>query len=295
MAAAHARIGAVLVALAIAVAAWLAGDGGGARAAVGQTTGPLVATDPANAAVLVAQDLEPGDARAGEVTVTNAGDSSGAFALSAGDLVDAGASLSGVLELSVQDVTAGRAVYSGSLGGLGSVALGTLAQGETRRYRFTVSFPGGRPDAEDNAYQGASTSVTFVWDAAGSASTGVASTGTDAPVAAAGSRRTPRMVLSGARRQRGAHGRVTTWVRCEATCRIVVSGTTSFGSRKASLRTLRRSLIVPGRMTVQVTLPRAARVALSRGRRVTVRLRVRTTISGRVVLARRTIVVQRPR
>jgi hypothetical protein len=295
MAAAHARIGAGLVALAIAVAAWLAGDGGGARAAVGQATGPLVAADPANAAVLVAKDLEPGDARAGEVTVTNAGDSSGAFALSAGDLVDAGAPLSGVLELSVQDVTAGRAVYSGSLGGLGSVALGTLAQGETHRYRFTVSFPGGRPDAEDNAYQGASTSVTFVWDAAGSASTGVASTGADAPVAAAGSRRTPRMVLGGARRQRGAHGRVTTWLRCEATCRIVVSGTASFGSRKASLRTLRRSLIVPGRTTVQVTLPRAARVALSRGRRVTVRLRVKTTIAGRVVLARRTIVVQRPR
>ena len=302
MALAHARIGAVVVAIAIAVAAWLAGDGGGARAAVGQATGPLVATDPANAALLVARNLEPGDTRAGEVTVTNVGDSSGAFALSAGDLVDAGAPLSGVLALTVDDLTAAQAVYAGPLSGLGSVALGTLAQGEAHRYRFTVSYPDGRPETEDNAYQGASTTVTFVWNASGAGTAGSspsesasAPTGSDAPVTAAGSGRTLRVALGGARRPRGAHGRVATWVRCDATCRIVLSGTASFGSRKLRLRTVRRSLSVPGRVKLQVELPRAARAAVSRGRRVTVRLRVQATMAGRTAVARRTVVVQRRR
>jgi hypothetical protein len=302
MVAAHARIVAVVVALGVAVAAWLAGDGGGARAAIGQATGPLVATDPGDAAVLVAHDLEPGDTRAGEVTVTNAGDASGAFNLSAGGLVDAGAPLSGVLELAVDDLTAGRAVYSGPLGALGSVALGTLAQGEARRYRFTVSFPGGRPQAEDDAYQGASTAVTFVWDATGTGTTasppGSASApvaGADAPVTAAGSVRVPRVSIAGARRQSGARGRVTAWVRCEATCRIALGGTASSGSRKLSLGIARRNLSLPGRVRMSIKLPRAARVAVSRGRRVTLRLRAKATMAGRVAITRRTVVVQRRR
>jgi hypothetical protein len=299
--AARARIALVAVALAVAVAAWLAGDGGRARAAIGEATGPLVATNPDGAAVLVAQNLEPGDARAGEVTVTNVGDSAGDFALSASGLVDAGAPLSGVLELGVVDLTAGRAIYSGTVRGLGSVALGTLTQGEAHRYRFTVSFPSGRPDAEDNAYQGASTAVTFVWSATGGAtapsdeSATAPTAGAEAPVTAAGSVRLPRLSLSGARRQRGARGRVTAWVRCEATCRVSLGGTASFGSRTLRLRTVRRSLSVPGRVRVAVKLPRAARTAVSRGRRVTVRLRAQATMSGRVVVTRRTVIVQRPR
>jgi hypothetical protein len=57
------RIAAALAALGLAAAAWLAGDGAGARAAVGQATGPLVATAPGDAALLVARNLAPGDAR----------------------------------------------------------------------------------------------------------------------------------------------------------------------------------------------------------------------------------------
>jgi hypothetical protein len=295
------RIAAALAALGLAAAAWLAGDGAGARAAVGQATGPLVATVPGDAALLVAHNLAPGDARSGEVTVTNAGDASGGFALSASDLTDAGAPLSGLLELAVDDVTAGRGVYSGPLSGLGTVALGMLAQGEAHRYRFTVRFPGGRPDSVDNAYQGASTSVTFVWSATAAATSGSGSVptgtpaGSAAPVTAAGTGRTPRSAIGAAYRQTGAHGRVTTWVSCEATCRIVLGGTAAFDGRKLRLRTVRRSLRGSGRVTMRVKLPRAARQAVSRGRQVTVRLRAKATMGSRVVVTRRTILVARPR
>jgi hypothetical protein len=295
------RIAAALVAVGLAAAAWLAGDGAGARAAVGQATGPLVATAPGDAALLVAQNLAPGDARSGEVTVTNAGDASGGFALSASDLTDAGAPLSGVLELAVDDVTAGRGVYSGPLSGLGSVALGVLAQGEAHRFRFTVRFPGGRPGSVDNAYQGASTAVTFVWSTTavatpGSGEPSAATPGSAAaPVTAAGTGRIPRSAIGAAYHQTGAHGRVTTWVSCEATCRIALGGTAAFDERKLRLRTVRGSLRASGRVYMRVKLPRAAHQAVSRGRQVTVRLRAKATIGSRIVVTRRTILVARPR
>jgi hypothetical protein len=302
MPAVHARIAAVVVALGVAAMAWLVGDGGGARAAIGQATGPLVATAPSDSAVLVARNLVPGAAKSGEVTVTNVGDASGGFALSAGDLADAGAPLSGVLDLAVDDLTAGRGVYSGPLNGLGSVPLGTLAQGEAHRYRFTVSFPGGRSDSEDDPYQGASTSVTFVWGATATATAGSPpqpsgdpNAGAAAPVTAAGTGKVPHSSIGAALRQTGAHGRVTTWVRCDAACRIQLTGTAAWGKHKVRLRMVQGRLRSNGRVQMRVRLPPAARQAVARGERVTVRLRATVTMGSRVVVSRRTIVVRRHR
>jgi hypothetical protein len=296
MAALRARIVVVIAALGVAATAWLAGDGGGARAAIGQATGPLVATVPGDSAVLVARDLVPGGAQAGEVTVTNVGDAAGGFSLSASDLADAGAPLSGVLDLAVDDLTAARVVYSGPLNGLSSVALGTLAQGEAHRYRFTVRYPGGRSDALDNPYQGASSQVTFVWSAtaiptSGSGSQPVApAESAAAPVTAAGTGRTPHSAIGAALRQTGAHGRVTTWVSCGAACRIELSGTASYTVR---LRKVRGRLDAAGRLNMRVKLPRLVRDAVARGQRVTVRLRAKATIGTHVVVTRRTIIVAR--
>jgi hypothetical protein len=295
----HGRIVVALVAVAIAATAWLAGDGGGARAAIGEATGPLVATVPGDSAILVARDLAPGGAQVGEVTVTNVGDAAGGFSLSASSLADAGAPLSGVLELAVDDLTAARGVYAGPLNGLGSVALGTLAQGEAHRYRFTVSYPGGRPDTLDNAYQGSSTQVTFVWSATAIATSGSGSepggTGetSAAPVTAAGTGRTPHSAIGAPAHQTGAHGRLTTWVSCGAPCRIEVTGTASFGSHHVRLRKVRGRLAAAGRLSLRVKLPRAVRAAVARGQRVTVRLRAKATIGTRAVVSRRTIVVKR--
>jgi hypothetical protein len=295
----HGRIAIALAAVALAATAWLAGDGGGARAAIGQATGPLVATVPGDSAILVARDLAPGASQAGEVTVTNVGDAAGGFSLSASGLADAGAPLSGVLELSVDDLTADRGLYSGPLNGLGSVALGTLAQGEAHRYRFTVSYPGGRPDALDNALQGASTEMTFVWSASATTTSGsgqapsAPGSSAAAPVTAAGDGPVAHSAIGAALHQRGAHGRVTSWVSCAAACRIELSGTASFGSRKMRLHRVRARLHAAGRAYLRVKLPSEARAAVARGQRVTVRLRAKVSIGTRVAVTRRTIVVSR--
>ena len=65
--------------------------------------------------------------------------------------------------------------------------------------------------------------------------------------------------------------------------------------RKLRLRTVRGSVRGSGRVYMRVKLPRAAHQAVNRGRQVTVRLRAKATIGGRIVVTRRTILVARPR
>jgi hypothetical protein len=100
------------------------------------------------------------------VTVANAGDTSGALTLSQADRVDSptpAGPLSAVLDVTVVDLTAGRTVFAGKLAALLDVALGDFAQGDSHRYRFVVTFPSG--GALDNQFQGASTTVSYVWSA----------------------------------------------------------------------------------------------------------------------------------
>jgi hypothetical protein len=306
---ARARIATVLVGLGLVAAAWLAGDGGSARAALGQATGPLVATAP-GAAILVAEGLAPGDARTGEVTVTNVGDAAGAFVLSAVNLVDSVAPLSEVLALAVDDVTPGRAsapVFAGRLDALSGAALGTLQQGEARRYRLTVSFPSGRPDALDNAYQGASTAVTFVWAASrGEASPTVVGPSEAAPpetrtpgISVGGAQARPGRAggatLTAAARQRGASGIVMARVACRAGCQWSLSGTASHGAARVRLRTVSMTFAKARALRVRLRLPSASRAALAARRRLTVRLRLRASVGGRAIVVRRTVLIMRGR
>jgi hypothetical protein len=295
MVVARPRLVAALVALGLVVAAWLAGDGGGARAALGDATGPLIAVAPGNAAVLVAEGLRPGDARAGEVTVTNAGDASGAFAVSASDVVDTSARLSGVLDLAVRDVTPGRAVtpvYTGVVADLRTVELGTLAQGETRRYRFTVSFPSGRPEAIDNLYQGASTAVTFVWSTP--AQGGTPTAGSPGIAVSPTISRPALATLTAGARQSGKGGVVIATATCRAACRISLGGTASSRGVTLPLRAVRRTLPRAGRVRMRLALPARSRAALAAGRTVTVRLRFRTKVGKYVVEARRAVRLTAP-
>src|SRR4029078_5259468 len=93
----------------------------------------------------------PGETKTGEVTIRNAGDTAGAVTLSTARASDAGAPagrpLSGLLDLSVLDVsdTTPVTVFSGKLGALSRVALGTFAPGAAHRYRFALTYPGKRP------------------------------------------------------------------------------------------------------------------------------------------------------
>jgi hypothetical protein len=295
MAAAFSRIAVVAVAVGLFAAAALVGDHGAARAAVGQPTGPLIATDRPDAAVLVAQGMKPGESRAGEVTVTNVGDTAGAFALGATGLSLSSPRLSDVLNLIVQDVTPGRPasqLYNGSLQGLSGVAMGTLQQGDARRYRFTVNVFSGA----GNAYQGATATTTFVWSATGSAApppAALPAPPAPTPKPPVKPAVAPRATLSAAARQSGKSGSVGAWVTCETRCGALLTGSATDGSKKLTMRAVRANLSGPVRVRMRITLPKHARAAMADGRAVAVNLRLKATMGTYVAVARRTISVGR--
>jgi hypothetical protein len=56
-------------------------------------------------------------------------------------------------------------IYSGALGSMGTLTLGTFATGATHQYKFSVTFPDGGSNGADNAYGGATTTVSYLWTA----------------------------------------------------------------------------------------------------------------------------------
>jgi hypothetical protein len=303
MAAARSRLAISLAALGVSFAACLGGDHGAARAAVGDPTGPLIGSSLPGAAILTTQDLAPGRTRVGEITVTNVGDESGDFTLGAAGLADVGAPLSGQLELAVEDVTPGRTpatVYAGKLDGLSTVGLGSIAQGEAHRYRFTVGLPAG----VDDTYQGATSDVTFLWTATGAdiptppsggggtvTTTPAPATTAEAPPVAkvAGKVVRPSASLAARSRQKAGHGSVAATVTCQAACRVMLSATTTVAHRRLALKPARSTLRNAGRVRMRVALPGTARQAVAARRPVTVRLTMKATVGGRVVTVRRTV------
>lgn len=289
---------AVAVALAVAVgsALPLQGRDGSARAEVGSATGPLVATD-GNGAVLVAEGLRPGDSRAGEVTVANAGDTSGALTLSQSDRFDSptpAGPLSTVLDLTVVDLTAGRTVFAGSLAALHDIALGDFAQGDSHRYRFVVTFRSGGAPVLDNQSQAASTTVSYVWSAGpvAPAPQPTAAPPASAPPSTLGttvSRPAPTARLIASARQRGRGGRVQVQLVCPAACRAWFTATARAAGATARMRGVSRTLRRPGRVTVRLALPLRERATVSAGRTATVRLSVRVSIDGRNLVLRKTV------
>jgi spore coat-associated protein N len=124
------------------------------------------------AAILTASNMKPGGSSTGTVDIKNTGSVSGAFTLSQASLTNTPASpaLSAKLNVSVQDLgdpscssscPAPATVYTGTLAGMGTIALGTFAANEQHRYQFTVSFPDGGSGGADNGYQGSQTSVEY--------------------------------------------------------------------------------------------------------------------------------------
>jgi hypothetical protein len=315
MPAARTRLVIALVAVGVAVTACLAGSHGAARAAVGNPTGPLIGSSLPGAAILTTQDLAPGRARVGEITVTNVGDESGDFSLGATGLADVGGPLSGQLDLYVEDVTSGASpstVYSGKLSGLSGVGLGSIAQGAAHRYRFTVSLP----STVDDAFQGATSTVTFVWTATGAdivsppggdgngsgtgsgggggagTSTGPApATTAEAPPVAkvAGKVVPPNATLNVRARQKAKKGLVAATITCQAACRVTLSGTITVAHEKLETKASRRTLRKAGRVRMKVRLPAQARAALAAGDPLTVRLTMKAAVGSRVVTVNRTV------
>jgi hypothetical protein len=141
------------------------------------TAGTLVVTDShPGQAILSMSAVKPGTTTTGSVDIENGGSIPATFTLASTNLVNTPATppLSGELTLQVQDLgdpsctvscPAARTVYSGALGSMGTLPLGSFVAGATRRYAFSVTFPDGGSGGADNAYGGATTSVGYLWTA----------------------------------------------------------------------------------------------------------------------------------
>lgn len=301
-----------------------------ALAVTAQATGPLVANDHEGSAILRADALAPGDTTTGEVTIRNAGDAAGAFSLSPSAAIDSGAPpagpLSDVLQLSVADVTDATAVpvYEGTLGAFARVGLGTFPAGAEHRYRFALTYPSGSPAEIDNAYQGASASVAFDWNAvaigsgsttttpagdsagggggatgsgSGSASgSASATTGATAPArstaaaaAIPATTATGRFKVSVGRvKKRPVRGRrLYLWVQSTNASRTRVTATVSWRGHRATKLRARTVKAGAKRRTIRLRLPAAA--VRGARHRLTVRVRVAATSGARRASAQRTL------
>jgi spore coat-associated protein N len=180
-----------LAAIGLAVAA--PADPRLAAATIQSASGAVtIANSHAGGAIFSAAGLRPGESASGTVRIGNAGDAAGIFALRAPDVQDApgpyGGRLSEELQLVLVDVTDAPhpvTLFSGHPADLGQLGLGTLAAGEARTYRFSVTLP----SAAGNAYQGSGLTLGFEWRAG--PAPGVGATPTPTPPAATPAPTTP--------------------------------------------------------------------------------------------------------
>lgn len=131
----------------------------------------------AGRALVRGRNLRPGQAVRGHAVVENAGDAPARITLSSRHLAGVagpnGGSLAEVLMLRVRKRTlhnsrrGPRTLYEGALGEMPPLDLGTWGPGGVHEYTFRVELPDtGRPSTAtsgDNAYQGSSAEVGFVW------------------------------------------------------------------------------------------------------------------------------------
>ena len=311
----HPRLSAaitVLIAVAVLLLAWGDGSPSTARAAIGNATGPLVADSLAGGAMLSAGNMAPGDTTTGEVTVTNVGDTAGDMTLQTSDLADAtarGGVLSRTLDLTVLDVTPGRplaVVYVGKLAGLRPATLGSFEQGEGRRYRFVVTYPTGLPPGADDALQGASTRVSFVWaataaagapaDQSGNGNGDQNGTGAIENHVQQSSNPAALKVRVYVRPVQAAHRRrVYVNVYCSRRCTVTATGVASLPSQKWTwkLKALRGTVVKPGSVKFRMPLPAKAlaplNTALVRRERASVKLKITVRSGARTLHWTRTV------
>ena len=127
------------------------------------------------AAILTATGMKPGDNATGRVDIENTGSVAGTLRLSRPALEDSDPAnpLSRQLQLVVSDCGSFNGgppncdgvdpvVYRGTLADMtGTSALGTFVPAEKHRYEFMLAFD----PAAGNAYQDATSTATFRWDA----------------------------------------------------------------------------------------------------------------------------------
>jgi hypothetical protein len=241
----------------------------GPQAEIAQARGDLVvANSRSGQAIFRAQGLAPGDARSGEVRLTNGGALPGELTLIQADVRDrpgrGGGLLSDKVLLAVRDVTNPAdpiTVFSGPLGVLDDRRLGAIAPGARRSYRFTVRLPDGGPPpgprTGDNAYLGSALTVRYVWRA----------TAADRPLTPAPG--APRLSFSVRTRKLIKRGRLFVVVRCDRPCRV------SAQARLPKLRRGGKRLRTRRRATTLTTTTRAKVIRLKVSRKTRRRLKAR--------------------
>ncbi len=160
----------LLVAIGILAVALPVAFGSGARGAAVNpvqvfSSGPLVTAETGGGAQLSVAGMVPGQSRSATIRVSNDDGAMAAFSVAA-HLTDrvgpGGAALSSALALRVESAGSGSPIYSGPIGRMPSLALGSIAAGATKAYRFTVTLPG----SVGNGVAGAALSARFVWASA---------------------------------------------------------------------------------------------------------------------------------
>jgi spore coat-associated protein N len=170
-------LGGLVVATAVAVGSGANFNSTSANPGTIISAGTITVTDSlAGTSILNVSPIKPGGSASGTVNIKNGGTVPAGLTLAKANLVDTPASpaLSAKLNLVVQDLgdpactvscPAAVTIYSGTLGSMGTIALGTFAAGATHQYTFGVTFPDGGPNGADNAYGGAKTTVNYLWTA----------------------------------------------------------------------------------------------------------------------------------
>ena len=273
-------------------------------------TGPLIANDHEGHPVLTAAGLAPGETRTGDVTITNAGTGAGTFELAA-EGAETSPALSEVLELKVLELgDAGPvAVFTGPVARFDAIELGRLEAGGARRYRFSVTYPTGRPAALDNPLQGASTTIALVWRAAGVDTGSAGEAQVPIPADAPGARTVPAPGRSAGAspstrtlplklrltRHRGAvrDGVLRARVSASIPARARLSGTITVRGRVTRLRP-QSVRVAPARHEIHVRIPRAVRTR-GAGRRAVIKLTLSAATAGQKATVRRTLPVTLPR
>jgi spore coat-associated protein N len=170
-----AAMGMLLAAAAVAVGSGADFNSTSANASNVLSAGNIAQTNSkGSAAILTAALMKPGGTSTGTVDIKNTGDIAGTFTLTKSNLVDTPASppFSTKLTVVIEDMgdpacvtscPAAVSKYSGTIGAMGTIAMGSFAAGVTHQYKFTVTFPDGGAGGADNAYKNASTSLTYNW------------------------------------------------------------------------------------------------------------------------------------
>ena len=175
-----AALATVLVAVGVTVASGASFTAQTANANNVFTAGSMtMSNSKAPGAILTASGMKPGDATTnatGTVVIKNTGSLPGAFSLSRSSLTDtpSGTPISGQINLSITDCGADQicgganaaddtSTYNNPLSSMtASISLGSWASNEQHTYQFVASLP----SSTGNAYQGASATAAFQWDAA---------------------------------------------------------------------------------------------------------------------------------